>query len=573
MIFNNILFPDNKKKEKQIHELNQQLDNLFSDYYIAWNGFAKQVSPNGELRKLNRSIKESTVYECLEEIDNATKELENMVINISEQIELNNLLEKAQYNLEYAHEKLQKVIMKHISMVGGSTIGIIVGVFIYRKYNYKLEKLEKKFRQVEEVYNLTFKDVINTVEKEIDKLAEKEISKENWSLAIEKNYFEKAKQEIKQHMENCLKNRKTQKATGNYVINRDYGEDEVLALLEREYEEQEQKWLKAFNEKIDIKMKKIAKEWAYHAQKVSPFKNNLIVNNKINSYKQNPTYIECMGSIDKLNAEKFAIKKNNILYKEPINPDILENALKEWKKENAIKKKMGKLGNKSSKEINKIIIRDAMRTINERENESNSENENENESNSENEIENENEIEIENEINEINKTNEINEINEINKINKMIIEQNCSKSGSGSGSVNVNESESESEIIRRYIGETPQHYKSVDFIEPKAIVMKRNIGVMAGSVVITGICILLIDLVISYIEEVGRGERLDLEIIQIKNLLSELTTIMKKESERFIELTQNLKDGVIWLDKENMIIIEKNIKLPKLIRMKDIKFI
>ncbi|MGL4362406.1 MAG: hypothetical protein ACRCSG_03875 [Cellulosilyticaceae bacterium] len=83
MIWNSIFFHDNHLRRKKLKELELDLTNLFVNYHIAWNEFCAQLGPSCELPPLTKSLTTDTLFECLEEIQDAATILCDIINNIS----------------------------------------------------------------------------------------------------------------------------------------------------------------------------------------------------------------------------------------------------------------------------------------------------------------------------------------------------------------------------------------------------------------------------------------------------------------------------------------------------------
>ncbi|MGL4362641.1 MAG: hypothetical protein ACRCSG_05160 [Cellulosilyticaceae bacterium] len=125
MIFDELMYRDNNEKEKMLKNMEIEIMKIFKEYKNAWNEFCKQISPTGEVPILKKSIEknriEESLVECLEEIDNAIKELANIVKNAIEKLELKELIGKNDYRLEKLQPNVLRIMIKCL-------IPIVVGI-------------------------------------------------------------------------------------------------------------------------------------------------------------------------------------------------------------------------------------------------------------------------------------------------------------------------------------------------------------------------------------------------------------------------------------------------------------
>ncbi|MGL4362643.1 MAG: hypothetical protein ACRCSG_05170 [Cellulosilyticaceae bacterium] len=133
MIFDNLIYPNNKNKEKKIKELEIELAKIFRNYQKAWNELCDQISPDEVVPKLRKSINQNSLEECLEEIDNATKELDNIVKNASEQLQSEQLIGKIDYGLEKMRTDTLRKIIKYSPIVTGGVTGIGIACLVCKK--------------------------------------------------------------------------------------------------------------------------------------------------------------------------------------------------------------------------------------------------------------------------------------------------------------------------------------------------------------------------------------------------------------------------------------------------------
>ncbi|MGL4362821.1 MAG: hypothetical protein ACRCSG_06095 [Cellulosilyticaceae bacterium] len=129
MLFDNIIFSSNSKMEKTIKELEHHIECLFENYRNAWNDFCQVSDPNNTIPRLKKSIKENSIKDCLEEMDHNKNVIQHMITNLSEKINLTSLLQKNNYNLSAVQGDLVRNIIKYLP-AGFATLGSI-GAIVY----------------------------------------------------------------------------------------------------------------------------------------------------------------------------------------------------------------------------------------------------------------------------------------------------------------------------------------------------------------------------------------------------------------------------------------------------------
>ncbi|MGL4362647.1 MAG: hypothetical protein ACRCSG_05190 [Cellulosilyticaceae bacterium] len=130
MIFDNVIYPDNKKKEKKIKDLEIELVKLFENYNGAWNEFRKVLNIEDRVPRLEKSIRNSNIEECLEEIDSATQELDNVIKNANQKLESEKLLGEIDYRLSTMQSETLRKAIKYMPLVTGGLGGIGVAALV-----------------------------------------------------------------------------------------------------------------------------------------------------------------------------------------------------------------------------------------------------------------------------------------------------------------------------------------------------------------------------------------------------------------------------------------------------------
>ncbi|MGL4362961.1 MAG: hypothetical protein ACRCSG_06840 [Cellulosilyticaceae bacterium] len=133
MIFDDIFFPDNKKKEKKIKNLEKQLENLFENYHKAWNNFCIKIDPRGVVPRLRKSVKESTIEECIEEIDTATRQLDRRVKNVQEKLEMQKLIGRIDYKVGAVESKELQNALKYSPILSGALAGSALAILVCKQ--------------------------------------------------------------------------------------------------------------------------------------------------------------------------------------------------------------------------------------------------------------------------------------------------------------------------------------------------------------------------------------------------------------------------------------------------------
>ncbi|MGL4362410.1 MAG: hypothetical protein ACRCSG_03895 [Cellulosilyticaceae bacterium] len=92
------------------------------------------------------------------------------------------------------------------------------------------------------------------------------------------------------------------------------------------------------------------------------------------------------------------------------------------------------------------------------------------------------------------------------------------------------------------------------------------------TIVQTAVIVLLVDLIFSLIDGFFMDNFCSTHIQQLEYVLSNLSSVMTKETLKIQNLTQTLKDGVAWLDDSHLIILPKepfDIIAPKILSLEE----
>ncbi|MGL4362423.1 MAG: hypothetical protein ACRCSG_03960 [Cellulosilyticaceae bacterium] len=143
IIFDNIIYPDNKNKKEKIKIIEQELSTLFSNYSIAWNNFCEQIDLNNAVPKLQKSLKTNSLTECIDEIDHATKTLDNIIKNATEKLESANLFTKTDYTFKTLQPVQLQEFIKYTPLLAGGLTGLGITSLVYRAKFHNLHSLQK----------------------------------------------------------------------------------------------------------------------------------------------------------------------------------------------------------------------------------------------------------------------------------------------------------------------------------------------------------------------------------------------------------------------------------------------
>ncbi|MGL4362407.1 MAG: hypothetical protein ACRCSG_03880 [Cellulosilyticaceae bacterium] len=87
------------------------------------------------------------------------------------------------------------------------------------------------------------------------------------------------------------------------------------------------------------------------------------------------------------------------------------------------------------------------------------------------------------------------------------------------------------------------------------------------SVVITVVLFILVDAIFSCMEESINAKEFDERIAKLHIISKQLTDLMVTATDKLTSLTQSLKDGIILLDTDHMLIIDKSSNYAKVITL------
>ncbi|MGL4362032.1 MAG: hypothetical protein ACRCSG_01935 [Cellulosilyticaceae bacterium] len=163
MLFNNLFFPSNRIKEKQIQQLEQQLISLFENHHIAWNNFCKVSKIEDYVPTLKKSIKENSVEDCIKEIDYATTILENTITNITDKLDLQLLFEKCNYKIQSLESDLLKKVINYLPITIGGLSGIGISAYIFHRVLLKQHIFNNCMTHISNIYNTEINSLISTL--------------------------------------------------------------------------------------------------------------------------------------------------------------------------------------------------------------------------------------------------------------------------------------------------------------------------------------------------------------------------------------------------------------------------
>ncbi|MGL4362405.1 MAG: hypothetical protein ACRCSG_03870 [Cellulosilyticaceae bacterium] len=77
----------------------------------------------------------------------------------------------------------------------------------------------------------------------------------------------------------------------------------------------------------------------------------------------------------------------------------------------------------------------------------------------------------------------------------------------------------------------------------------------------------LVDCILSFLDSACSYILLDVHIKRLQDVLSTLSSVMQESTTRIITLTQELKDGLVWLDKNHLLLLNSETSTPQLISL------
>ncbi|MGL4362645.1 MAG: hypothetical protein ACRCSG_05180 [Cellulosilyticaceae bacterium] len=441
MIFDNIIYPDNKKKEEKIKELEVDLENLFENYKNAWNNFCEQIKMEDKVPKLITSIKANSIEECLEDIDNATKKINEVIDNISEKLEAKKLKGEMDYELSQLQTEDIIQAIKYSSVAIGLGGGLFILYLTYRKIKDAIKAYQYAGRAKDAAYNVQ-------VTKDI--------------LRIRANTSYKIKEMFNIEYEGIA--RFISKCQNEGFINIDGA--------------------------INLEFREI--------------------------------YINTYGKLDKL---AYSLSNHlEVNGAQSVREEICQAVYEQSKKVHNILKTITK-----NYTMGDTRIKDFYRFPN-----------------------------IERDMSKINAMHEKylylhDEFKKPFVENKIYSEIHLENSTKAIKNLEVVKNE----------------YRNNCSIECE-IKSSSIITTVIGVVIVIAV-VLVVDAITSCIEGMIRRKELNERIEQMNNILGDLTKAMKKETKKLIELTQSLRDGVIWIDKKYMMLVDKETSETTLVKVADIK--
>ncbi|MGL4363005.1 MAG: hypothetical protein ACRCSG_07065 [Cellulosilyticaceae bacterium] len=522
MIFDKLFFPENKIKKKRIKKLEKDIINLFENYYEAWNGFCIKISPNGQIPKLVKSITDEPIEDCLEEMDNAAKVLQEIVKNAEKYLKLEKHLADHEYSIKKVSSDIFKTVIQYTSISLGVVGGVAIGILIYRKFKDEIESKITIWNEVEDVLDKNMSPVFEKIDEDI-------------TMIVEDDYSGNVSSDIKDLIQNKLINRETvlfrkikekmlhdlveieKRVKGNINI-RGYTPSEIRRELQGFQTMYVKKLLQKFQEKVANKENEIR-------EKMKNFELDIT---KIENVDDKKKIQEIQEKVKKRN-KSVSFNPNNILEEQNDINKIINEELKN------VKVNIGDI----KAGIDGELIRDV------------------------------NSYQYQNNVNKITRLREISmESSAIFDNSFSMFRKNDGDNWQG---VNIEEKvrEMEDELIKEELMKETGEEIVVD-IEKIHVRLKANgtyfqnsmVGV--GAILMATIVMLLIDALISYVEEFIDNNKINERLLQIDLVLLELTKVMQKETKDIIKLTQDLEDGIIMLDKNNMLLIDKDLKIKML---------
>ncbi|MGL4363006.1 MAG: hypothetical protein ACRCSG_07070 [Cellulosilyticaceae bacterium] len=637
MILDGILCPQDKNKEKQLRILEKEITNLFENYKVAWNNFCEKISPKGEIPKLEKSILNDSVEDCLEEIDDATKILEEIVSNVGKEIQIEKLMQNRNYRIDELLDKLTIDIFKYSGAGVSVVLGILAGVLFYRKFKYEI------------IINADINNIIKTVfEDNVYNIVNEIISK---ILIIEKATENKWENHMKKIVEvndalyeqgvNIHKNIIQKFENDKNLLYRGKENQLIIDNIEKIVNEELKK---IFDEKSEVIRNycNIAKETAKNKNNIYIVQRNALLKKKEdrvlrvidriedciqkkNTYDQNVIKEESIENSEYFNFDNDSLqdmpkpkrKKNNKNLLENLNEsnsieDVeMRESIREIERSrrksvtqlesekinifknnegynvNSYFNKLFKDGNVSATKVVEkdgiyyaIGICNKLKYIYDVNNkEIISGKNNDYKAYKEN-------IKAENEINKI-----INTWDELTKKKKIMIDNYINKPKvldvserlevgtfyrqhniqfSVNSSADSNMGQTITEIvdmkkIDKRAAEAVLGFERLKFIEESQKIRWKNIKVGFCGIGIAIVLTLFIDSIITLIENAVIGSKINKKLQQMGYILVELKNIMQKETADIIKLTQEIEDGVIWLDENNILVrSESKMKIVKI---------
>ncbi|MGL4362646.1 MAG: hypothetical protein ACRCSG_05185 [Cellulosilyticaceae bacterium] len=153
MIFDNMIYPDNKKKK--IKELELELVEVFENYNGAWNEFCKVLNIEDRVPRLKKSIRDSRIEDCLLEIDSATQELDNVIKNANQKLKSEKLLGEIDYTLGSLQSDKVCTIIKYSSLLTGGISGLGIAVVVCQSMMTRYKERSRMLKRADYPNNET----------------------------------------------------------------------------------------------------------------------------------------------------------------------------------------------------------------------------------------------------------------------------------------------------------------------------------------------------------------------------------------------------------------------------------
>lgn len=141
MIFDDVFYPGNPKRRREISELRAEIIDIFQSYKNAWNEQAqllmeifRESAPNTPYENmkiilLKRDIREDTVNDCLSEMKAALDDTDKKIKKIVDDIGISGLIPDWSSE-DFKVEDLDKNMISTIGKILSSAVGVAAGSFV-----------------------------------------------------------------------------------------------------------------------------------------------------------------------------------------------------------------------------------------------------------------------------------------------------------------------------------------------------------------------------------------------------------------------------------------------------------
>ncbi|MGL4363008.1 MAG: hypothetical protein ACRCSG_07080 [Cellulosilyticaceae bacterium] len=516
MIFNKIFFPANQKKENQIKELENQIEMLFENYYIAWNNLSEEIAPNDKSIKLIKSIKKTTMEECIQEMDYAVNTLQSKINNIGEKIELEKLLEKNNYKFKILTSEIIASIIDKSSIGIGGIIGLGAAYLVYKKVIHVVKIIEGTQEQIKNIFNKEIEGVIL----ECNYKTTGAVMYEGMTMSkledINMNKVAKIFMNLKNKINDIEMS--LSKTSLKKILNKE-AENAVINMKNKIVEE---------CKKRDMKIEEIIAKERYKLGEEKFYVDINKHNEVIEMIKQKNTTGKKVTKIFKFDIID-EVKDNKIIFAE-LDEQSTAVMLGET------------IGCKKSE---RYVCSEDMEWI---------------------AIESE-QVNFENTIDYLKfQKQHLMGGNPQNLMNKQLNKLNLEKEFN----VVIEDNSYNQEMVDVELKTTREEFEKLKLVEKGESNIGRQVGSVVCGVLTMMMIILIVDAIISCVEGFIMSKQLNRKINQLNDLVVKLNSVMKKETMDIIKLTQNIKDGNIWIDEETMLIKGSYREPIKVIKIHDI---